>query len=150
MRILAIVFLSVLLVACASEQRGREGYYSGLRPIGEARPESQASPAWMNPRTLQVHAAIDRPEEGELILRGLLIGHHFRATGDVEGSLTEPEVRARCRKVDLMLRDRRLIDEGSPRPAGDYLPGLFDPETELFHPSTRVVVRAPVEPAPES
>ncbi len=140
MRIPALAVL-VLVAACSSQETTREGYYSGLRPLGEPRTEALATRGWLNARTLQIHGAIETPEPGDLILPGVIIGYHFRSTDDLQGEIVPPPVPGRCREVLLMIRDRRVIEADRQPPGGEYLRGLFDPETELFHPNSRGVVR---------
>lgn len=144
-RALVIAFMLLTVAACES---------SGPRELAEVPPldlrgvseSAHLANGWLNPKTLELHLESQTPDANDLVIRGIVEGATFTAIGDIEGSIPEIPVRGRLEKAWLDLSARRIffVKDGLP-PAPPFLPGSFEPQTGLFYPSQRELVRAPIE-----
>ncbi len=151
--VIGVVCSSFLVFACqsSSDSGTAAGFGDQEVLLTKAHPEATTTKAWLTPKTLLIGAASTRPEEGEMVIDGLLVGWRFFPLSNVIGQLQEPPVKARCRQVWVVLEDRSIHrrKDGDTPPDRTYLPGLFDPETSLFYPESAQIVRVEVPPASE-
>ncbi len=108
------------------------------RQISAQRAAARLTPAWLNPRTLQLHNNSDKPDNDDLVLRGQRDGWIFLPEGDVQGTLRTAPQSSTLKKCRLLLANRSLVFSSDTTPLrATYLEGVFDSETKLFYPSSR-------------
>ena len=142
--------LCALLSACTSSSSPDE--QGLLMRLDQDHEGIDMIPGWVNVKTLQIHPDSEKPEPGDLHVRGAFRGWVFHPQGQVEGSLQPVPETAATVESWLRLSDRSVHPRSGAMPVGDLVPGRFDAENALFYPSqTRLDegAVAPVAPMPE-
>ncbi len=131
------ICLMIVLCLCSCGSTAREEA-DDAAAVKERRAAARLAPGWLNPMTIQIHGAADKPEEGELVLKGRLDGWLFTPAGEISGTLREAPKTATLKSCRLVVTNRSLCFEGDTLPVGShYLTGMYDTETKLFYPSSR-------------
>ena len=125
-------------VGCSSSDE------SSLEPgqisLESSHDDIDATPGWLNVKTLLIYPSQETPEPEDMFVRGTLRGWVFTPDGDIEGNLQEPDVPGRTEPAWLVLADRSLIlVDGGRLPERPFVSGRFDPEDRLFYPDQRMV-----------
>lgn len=147
MRYRALLFAVVVMTVAACESSEPRELAEvpplDLRGVSET---AHLANGWLNPKTLELHLESQTPDANDLVIRGIVEGSTFTAIGDIEGTIPETPVRGRLEKAWLDLSARRIffVKDGTP-PTPPFLPGSFEPQTGLFYPSQRELVRGPIE-----
>lgn len=132
-----------LLVFSACSTTTSETDLEESRLTSERRATARLTPGWLDPMTLQIHGNTDKPETGDLVLRGRLDGWVFLPEGEIAGDLRTAPQSSTVKVCRLLLSNRSLYFEGDSLPGGViYLDGSYDTETKLFYPSGRQFLTA--------
>ena len=128
-----------LLAGCATNTK--DSSENDTLKLDAYDPEAMTVEGWLNPKTLEIHAATVEPEDGDMIIRGKVRGWLFEPESDIVGALHEGPVLTESDACWLILSSRELSwREGAEAPPEEpYLEGKFDSEEGLFYPSSKVV-----------